>query len=411
MVATAVGTPATASPGRVSAPLPAFPARHGRHAADAAARPHRALEVHYVRELRTRADADPRSFRGRLPRWHQNSAHRELTSGLYAHNGKSWIWRYDSKTGRREPVREGTTSRVTWLDRDSYLTRTVPAILALAASRDVLRAHKVDASTFRRWVRIESLYAEQRTGRRIIVRARTIADVMEVNLRTVHRCRSAGRTLGLYATIYPGRMLRVREQLAARWAGSPQRGLAAESAFVIPREHAGITTVSCLHRGAAQGHFSDNPDAELTLTTQGEKERTSSASPNKSRRRKSPAWNLAKAVKKRLSWARHADPRDLLRPLSRFATGELCWTADDVVRHIDAVNRRRGWTAIHSPADLKAPPGAFLAFYLRDVDRDADHPRLDQFLEQERRNARVADQLRARELHDLGERCGREWCC
>lgn len=102
---------------------------------------------------------------------------------------------------------------------------------------------------------------------------------------------------------------------------------------------------------------------------------------------------------------------DLVATLSRFSTGELCWTADDVVRHIDAVNRRRGWTAIHSPSDLKNPPGALLAFYLRDVDRDADHPRLDIFLNQERRAAAKADHQAARELHDRGERCGREWCC
>jgi hypothetical protein len=424
MVATAVGTPTSPQPGVLN------PARHGRHAARARAA--RAIPVDQLRELRRITDADPWAGRGRLPRWHKRDEQCEggwrnpetgryepcplhsITSGEYAEVGKSYVGRYDPKTKRRELVREGTTSRVTWLNRTQYLNHFLPALLALAASRDVLRAHKVDPGTFRRWVRTESLpgYCEQRTGRRIIVRPQTVADLMEVSVSTVHRCRSAARSLGIYATVYPGRMLGEAEQRHARWAhGSPQRGMAAESAFVVPRRHAGLGSVTCLHRGASAGEFPINPRAGLTVNTEGEKERTPSARINKRRRRASPAWVLARAVTERLSWARGADPKDFVATLSRFATGELCWTADDVVRHIDAVNRRRGWTAIHSPADLKYPAGALLAFYLRDVDRDADHPRLEMFLDQERAAAAKADQLAARELHDRGERCGREWCC
>jgi hypothetical protein len=97
--------------------------------------------------------------------------------------------------------------------------------------------------------------------------------------------------------------------------------------------------------------------------------------------------------------------------LHRFATATHPWTAEDVVSHVDHVNRRRGWTAIYSPADLKAPAYALLASYLRDADPDNDHPRMDVFLAQERRAATLAENLRARELHDRGERCGRAWCC
>lgn len=420
MVAAAVPTPAT--PTR---PNP----RHGRHAARARAA--RAIPADQLRELRSAAQAAPRAMYSRLPRWHKQDQTCDgwrnpetnryeacplhgITSGQYAEIGKSWVGRYDPKTKRREMVREGTTSRVTWGSRDSFLTCTLPSLLTLAAVRDVLRAHKVSAAVFREWAKQESLYAgDQATGRRVIVRAVTVAAVMEVSESTVHRCRSAAREIGVYATVDPGRMLREAERRHARMdhRRSPQRGMASESAFVIPRKHAGLLAVTCLHSGAAHGEFSINPDAGLTVNTQGEKERTSSARTNKKSRPPSPAWVLAEAVIQRLSWARGADPKDLVATLSRFATGELCWTADDVVRHIDAVNRRRGWTAIHSPSDLKRPPGVLLAFYLRDVDRDADHPRLESFLDQERAAASKADQLAARELHDRGERCGREWCC
>lgn len=422
MVATAVGTATSPQLGVLN------PARHGRNAARARAR--RAIPTDQLRELRRAAESAPRAHYRDLPRWHKRDHFCEgwrnpktnryeacplhsITSGQYAEIGKSWVGRYDPKTKRRELVREGTTSRVTWLSRDQFLTRFLPAYLALAASRDVLRAHKVSPDQFRAWVRIESAYAnEQATGRRVIVRAVTVADLLETSLSTVHRCRAVARELGIYATVDPGRMLTEPEQRHARWDHhSPQRGMASESAFVIPKRHAGLGSVTCLHSGAAHGEFPINPRAGLTVNTEGERERTSSARTNKSRRRPSPAWMLAKAVTERLSWARGADPKDLLGVLSRFATGELCWTADDVVRHIDAVNQRRGWTAIHSPADLKGHPGGLLGFYLRDIDRDADHPRLEMFLAQERAAAALADQLAARELHDRGERCGREWCC
>jgi hypothetical protein len=409
------------------------PARHGRHAA--AARARRAWVPEALRELRKLAESDPGALRG-LPRWHEPDPKaatcegiwrlrdgrrvlercplHEITSGHYAQVGPSYVGKYDPKTKRRTMVLEGTRSRVTWRSRDQYRNEFLPALLALPETQAVLRAYKVDPDTFRSWVRTETLpsYCDQRTGRRVVVRPVTVAQVMDASPSTVNRCRAAARALGIYATVFAGRMLDEEEQRHARWNhDSPQRGMAAESAFVIPRKHAGLGVMTCLHRGAGTGHSGGNPDAGLTLRTEGEKERTSSARNNKRRRRRSPGWVLAKAVTERLSWARGADPRDLLRPLSRFATGELSWTADDVVRHVDAVNRRRGWTAIHSPADLKAPAGAFLAFYLRDVDRDADHPRLDEFLEAERAEARKAEQRAARELHDRGERCGRAWCC
>lgn len=405
MVATAVPTPATpTAPGRVS------DLRHGRHAA--AARARRQLAADALRELREQTNDDPRRFRGMLPRWHDKNVHLEITDGQYAEIGHAFVWRYDPKTGRKMPVREGTKGRVTWGTRDKYLNCTLPAIVATARAQSVLAAHGVDPATFLRWAREESKYAsDQLNGRRIIVRAVTIGLNLEISTRTVQRCRSAARQLGVYATVYPGRMLGELERAQCRMAGSHQRGLAAESAFVVPRDHAGLCPVSCLHRGVAHGQFSDNPELELTVQTDGRRERTSSALTKKRGRRKSPGWALARAVSERLSWARGADPRDLLRPLSRFATAKRPWTADDVVRHIDNVNARLGWSAIHSPADLKAPPGALLAFYLRDADADNDHPRLDVFLAQDRRAATRADQLRARELHDRGERCGRDWCC
>lgn len=403
MVATPTGTAPQAQPARVAA----FPARHGRHAAWAAQEPWRALQPDNVRELRTLADADPRGWRSKLPRWHKTSAHRELTSGLYAMTGKAWVWRYDPATGRREPVREGTTNRTTWLSRDRFLNGVVPLVLAEPGARETLRAHKVDRDTFRRFIRHETLYADQRTGRRVIVRAKTIAALMEVCERTVKRCRSAARELGLYATVYPGRMLKQLEQVQARYKGSAQRGLAAESAFIVPRSVGVKGSVSCLHRGVRTGHFPTDGSSLVTLNTDGEKEATPSPLTKKRKRRASPGYQLARAVVERLPFARNADPSRLAGMLHRFATSSTPWTAQDVVQHVDAVNARRGWSSITSPLELKAPAHGLLASYLRDTDPNADHPRLDVFLADQRRADQLADRRRIdQEIRD-GIRCCR----
>lgn len=382
-------TAQTPPPAWLSAPVPARPARHGRNTAEALAQPWRCLSAGYVRLLRAHAERAPRANRKRLPRWHQNSAYRPLSVGQYAENGASWVWEYDRQTGRRQPVQKGSTGRVAWTSRDRFLTTVLGLVLAEAGARDVLKAYRVDADTFRRWVRYESLYADQSTGRRVIVRAVTVAALMEVDKRTVQRCRAAGRALGLYVTLMPGRMLNVEEQTACRFRGSPQRGLANESAFVVPKHLARRGVVSCLHRGTRTGETSAYRNPVLALNTEGEKEPTSSARHLKRRRRASAGWKLAVQVVNRLPFARGADPRDFAALLHRFATAGHVWTADDVVRHVDRTNARKGWTSIADPADLKAPAFALLAKYLRDVEPVNDHPRMDLFLAEERRVAEL----------------------
>lgn len=405
MVTTPTGTTATATPGRVST----FPARHGQHAAYARQQPWRALSAELVRDLRTSADAEPRACRRALPRWHVRSGHRELTSGRYAEAGATWIWRVHETTGERQPVLKGSRSRVAWSSRSHYLAVDLALVLAESGAGDVLKAHHVDAATFLRWARTESLYADQSTGRRVIVRAVTVALLMEVSERTVQRCRAVGRALACYVTVDPGRMLNQLEQVQARFKGSPQRGLAAESAFVIPRSIARRGVMSSLHRGPADGQFSANPDVDGPVQPRGEKEPTPSARTNKRRRRASAGYRLAQALAERLSWVRGCPPKELAAVLHRFAAADPCWTVDDVVRHIDRTNQARGWSAL-SAGDVRTHPGAVLAKYLpRDLDPVADHPRMDLFLAEERRQAALAAR-RARRAHAASGGCGVPSC-
>lgn len=376
-------------------------ARHGGHAAHAAAQPWRQLAPAAVRSIRIRADQDPRRARPALPRWHLRSEHRELTSGLYAGTEAAWVWRYDPETGRREPVRAGTRDRAAWVSRSRYLATIVPLVLAQPESAGVLSRHHVDRDTFRRWIRAESVYADQDTGRRIIVRAVTVATYLEVDKRTVRRCRAAARELGLYATVFAGRMLSQMEQVGCRLRGSPQRGLAAESAFVVPCWLARITTMSSLQRGPAHGHFSADPGYVVTLNTEGGREPASPALTNKRRRRAGAGWRLARAVIERVPWARECAPSELAGLFWRFATANPPWSAQDVVQRIDTVNLTNGWSSV-GVGDVRNPRG-LLASYLRDADPQADHPRLDLFLAADRRAA-------AARAHQLARRAGECEC-
>lgn len=395
-------------------------ARHGRHAA--AARARRTLPVEQLRALRTAMEADPRGCRRTRYRWHPTSGQHELvdqlsTAGgpdgglsdaeLYgALHGKAWVWRYDPGTNRRKPLREGTESRLPWLGRWRYLHATVPLRLAQGDAAGILAGHKVDPATFRRWIRCETARADPRTGRRCVVRAVTVAAELEVDERTVKRCRAVARDLGLYATVHRGRMLRQMEQVRARWSGSPQRGMAAESWFVVPPELAVETaaagcsstaglrrlgSVSCLHRGPTHGQLQSKDRSLVTVTTRWEMEPASPAATSKRRRRApSPGYRLAERVVQRLPWARNCPPGRLSGVLGRFATAALPWTADDIVQLIDAVNVRRGWSAIGDVDELRAPAFALLASYLRDVDPVADHPRLLDLEAADRRTAAAA---------------------
>lgn len=162
-----------------------------------------------------------------LPRWHQEDRG----------------WR-DRHRGHHEHAPAGAYAGIRpWNGRDHWLTVVVPAAfdLAHALHRSPTTASRpaalpqVARDTFMQWARIESLYAQdQRTGRRLIVRPSTVASVLGISERHVQRCRELAKKLGVYVEVVQGRMLNLRECLAARLRGSRQRGLSSESALTIP---------------------------------------------------------------------------------------------------------------------------------------------------------------------------------
>jgi hypothetical protein len=371
----------------------------GAAAAVAAAQPWRALPAPTVRHLRLVGAHD----RKVLPAWHvRNAITPRAHEGAYSHIA---AWQ----------------SRRHWLD--------VVVDLVIEHRPDVLARHKISPDTFRHWARVETLFADWRTGRRCIRRPCTVARLAELHERTVQRCRAAARELGIYVDVVKGRMLRLGEILLARFHGSPQRGLANEAAFTIPhwvqrvldrrsaaeaafRETFGTTARQALRPvlQLVRGVDAATPTSGATTRTRqltvdsGSSEPKAKAEPaspaqqpqHVGRRRRSAGYRLALAVRERLPWLAQCPAGRLSGVLEAYASSAWRWTAQDVVEHVDRTNRARGWTT-PQPASVEWPY-ALLAAYFRDHTADPDpntgrrpqldpvehHPRADLFLWRER---------------------------
>jgi len=328
--------------------------------------------------------------RGVLPRWHageqRDGIHYRAAAGAYA-------------------------GLLAWSGREHFLAFVVP--VAVACGREELRAAGVSAGTFVLWARVESLYCQdQRTGRRCVVRPDTVAAVSGLHERTVQRCRAVARVLGLRVAVFAGRMLNVTECVQARRRGCRQRGLSAEAAFTIPSPFRGAAVAATPTRGTSP-RSSNSPTSASTVAGCAEKtEAASPPLPRQRRHRDRRPLILALRLAQLVPWLRTEQPGRLAPALTRFATAEPSWTARDVVEVIDAANARLGYTSL-TRTHVKTRPAAVLAWYLRDVDPVADHPRAVAFTagtatEQRRPWCRQCDrQTRLVQLEATVARCPR----
>lgn len=275
--------------------------------------------------------------------------------------------------GINSPIRDhgaapgAYTGTIGWTSRQHYLTVTVPA--ALLARPEVLQGQHVEPATFLRWIRAKSLYSQdRRSGRSVIVRPDTIAHLMQASLSTVHRCQRAARQLGLEQVILMGRMLSEIEVKRARKNGSPQRGLSTISAFTIP---AWLQRPVCHDTPSRGGALSAYVKDFLTFNhTEGRSKGAPLRSAPRQRTR-SPAWALAKDLTDQALFLRRCPPGRIAGQLRRYQTVPRPWRAVQILRAMDAVNVRLGYTA---PVRPKQSPWGLLSWYLRQIDPVADHP-------------------------------------
>lgn len=275
--------------------------------------------------------------------------------------------------GINSPIRDhgvqpgAYTGTTAWTSREHWLHVTVPA--AIATRPEILAGHHVDPDTFRRWCATKSLYSqEQHSGRTVIVRPDTIAGLMQASLSTVHRCQRAARILGLEIVLIPGRMLTEIECHRARKQGSPQRGLSTVSAFIIPSWLPHPVTNDTPTRGT-QLH---NPVADIrTLKQRSARPKRAPLRSARRQRKGRPVCGLARELTTRVIFLHKCPPGRITNQLRRYETATRPWRGEQLIRAMDNINIRLGYTA---PIRPKTAPWGLLAWYLHQIDPTADHP-------------------------------------
>ena len=269
---------------------------------------------------------------------------------------------------RCHPVDSGAyTGTVGWTTRQHYLAVVVPA--AVRAHADVLARYHVAPDTLLRWARVKSLYAQEpRCGRTVIVRPDTLAGLLQCSERTVQRCNAAARAIGLELVVVPGRMLSEIETYAARRQGSPQRGLSTVTAFVVPARLRQLVVDVTPTRGGP----SSIPVKKLpTVKPRSARPEGAPLRSAPRQRRRGPAWHLAAGLTDQAIFLRRCPPGRIAGQLGRFTRAPHRWTPTQILRAMDAVNVRLGYTA---PVKAKTTPWGLLAWYLGQIDEVADAP-------------------------------------
>ena len=280
--------------------------------------------------------------------------------------------------GLHSPVRSAPapagayTGTVGWSSREHYLRVVVPITLQL--HRAVLRRHEIAVDTFRRFLAAKSLYAqEQHSGRTVIVRPDTVAGLAGLSERHVQKCNRAARELGLEIVLETGRMLSELEVYAARRRGSPQRGLSTVTAFVVPGAVKLLVYSATPTRGGGSSSFVKK-SSTFEARSAGPKGAPLRSAPSPTKpvtRSKLPGWRLAVDLTDQAVFLRRCPPSRVAPQLARFTRCSHRWTATQLVRAMDQVNIRLGYS---SPARANRSPWALLKWYLQQIDEVADAP-------------------------------------
>ena len=298
-------------------------------------------------------------------------------------------WGVASPIRGDEPAPGARSGRIGWTSRAHYLEVVVPSVLD--ANPEILKTHKVARDTLMRWITAETLYVqEKRSGRSCIVRPSTLAELLGCAKRTVQRCRAAAAELGLRVEVVAGRMLSLAECLAARQAGSPQRGLSAEADFCVPAAHrprpdrvpdspTPAASPVCHVTPTRGDSLQIDPDCFFPSEYRLPASRKDAAARRRQRKRvDSPAWKLAHSLIRRIPWARSLQPGRLAPLVTRFAKADRAWTSVQLVAAMDRLNVESGPFGYTSPTrdQVKRPLGLF-KWYLDQIDEIADHPHID----------------------------------
>lgn len=255
---------------------------------------------------------------------------------------------------------------------------------------DLLSRHHVSPTAVTSYAETLSAYADQATGRRCIVANRCLRELTGLSDATADRARRILDALGLRVVVLTGRRLTLGECLEARSRGCRQTGFANEIALTIPKTLwitlADETSPSVdepptrgpldltFHADVATSYPQDDNNARPPAA----QHRPKGFAPK--HRPTSPATDdLITGLHQQIPWLRGEQPTRLRPLLTKYADSPLRWTVHDIITTIDRHNQREGWTSL-TTGYIRTRPAALLAFYLKGVDPQADHPRAQDYL-------------------------------
>lgn len=301
---------------------------------------------------------------------------------------------------------------VAWQSPEHY--RDVVVERALEVWPEPLARHRVNADTFRAYIKVLSLDADYRTGRGIETTNAQALESLGCDKRTVQRCRAAAETYGLYVIVQHGRRLTAAERAQAQRAGHDYQGLANSGALVVPRwllpylepednaeqpepdqpepvdreavdNDAGqqqpvdnVTPPSSPPGGrrSAGDHVFVAASAKTAARHQpSDNPPNRSPQPRKPKRRRRHSPNsvgnrLARALVQRVPWLSRTSPGRLAKQLAAYERAG--WTADQLVAAMDRVHQRQGWDSPSASA-IRSHCG-MLKWYLDRIGSDSTRP-------------------------------------
>jgi len=330
-----------------------------------------------LRQLRT---ADP--IQAQQIRWHalRRPGHVDQDVLLRRHRNTRGV--------RLEPPPGAYASIPAWGSRALWL-RAVEQLLR--QHDEVLTRHHVSLTTVTSYAEALSVYADQTSGRRCIVANRCLREITGLSDATADRARRVLDTMGVRVVVVAGRRLQLGECLEARSRGCRQTGFANEVALTIPKT-LWITLVSATsdtaHEPPTRGELARTFTADVATSYLREENnaRPPAAQLRAKRSRPrapqvlSPATrDLVAGLQQRIPWLR-GEQLGRLRPLlAKYADSSLRWSVNDVITVLDRRNQHEGWTSM-STGYIRTRPAAVLAWYLRGLDPQADHPRAESYL-------------------------------
>src|SRR3954447_15017254 len=132
------------------------------------------------------------------------------------------------------PAPGATSTRPAWWGASDWTEVEVRG--AVAAHRDLCRAHHVDPDTVLAVARGMACFADFRTGRDCRPTSARLVALLRVSLSTVQRARRVLKELGLVVELLAGRSIMTRAERLTAWRrGSSHRCVAAEFALCSRR--------------------------------------------------------------------------------------------------------------------------------------------------------------------------------